>query len=165
MITTVHAEPDSSSGQSLENRDKPAMAVRTPAIQPGPGRVLPGAPPRGPRVDLRKLDFRFDLRISPALRDKLKAAAKQRGVPDAVYVRDLIQAAVGGNDVDARTLPRKREPSELLMALSSAVREIGAAHEPLAKSPPDVAGVKMHLGTARDGLAALIRQTIREAGE
>ena len=115
---------------------KPAMAVRTtPDIQSPTASAegsLPGAPPRGPHQptapDHRRLAVRFDLRISPDLRERLKAAAERQGVSDGAYLRNLIATAVGVEGEAAP--PRVRIPTADLDAISTAVRELGALHQP-----------------------------------
>lgn len=171
MSASVHTASDTGVSDNLSQRGvKPAMAVGHcgTAIQSAPARagdVLPGAPPRGPqkpRADL--LAGKIDVRLSGPLRRDLSAAAKAKGLTDGAYVRTLIADALGAAaPSDRTTAPRKREPSDTLVALAAAVREIGAAHGPLSRQPPDVTAAKGHLAAAREGLAMLIRVEARDA--
>jgi hypothetical protein len=169
MSASIHTASDTRVSDNLSQQGiKPAMAVghQGSAIQSAPtiGGVLPGVSPRGPgrpRADL--LAGKIDVRLSGLLRQHLSAVAKAKGVTDGAYVRTLIADALGAAaPSDRMTAPRKREPSDTLVALAAAVREIGAAHGPLSRQPPDVTAAKVHLASAREGLAALIRVEARD---
>jgi hypothetical protein len=163
MSAPVHAASDTGvSDNSVQNRDKPAMAVghSRAVIQPAPGRVLPGAPPRGPLAS--KLAGKVDLRLSGILREAVRSAAKEKGLTDGAYIRTILADHLGAEaPADRASGLRKREPSELAVRIAAAVRELGAAYTPLAQQPPDIAGAKGHLARVRETLLPIMREESR----
>ncbi len=112
---------------------KPAMAVghASAATQPHPGLVLPGAPPRGPREG-RELAAKVDLRMTPVLREAVRARAAAEGVSDGALIRRVLADALGAEaSADRESGKRPRLPPEELAVLAGVVRQLGAVWGPL----------------------------------
>ena len=142
-------------------RVKPAMGVLTDTQSPPSGGSLPGAPPRGPRVptapDHRRLATKFDLRISPDLRERLRVAAAKEGVADGVFIRRLLADAVGAEaPADREGGPRVRIPPEEQAVLAGALRDLGALYEPLSRATVPVAEVKAGLDKVRAAIMPVV---------
>ncbi len=142
-------------------RVKPAMRVLTdPQSPPVSGGSLPGALPRGPQPaapDHRKLATKFDLRISPDLRERLRTAAAREGVADGVYIRRLLADAVGAEaPADREGGPRVRIPPEEQSILAGALRDLGALYEPLSRPTVPVAEVKTGLDRVRAAIMPVV---------